>query len=111
MQSQNMIFEPDMSFGAKFIEQIDKTIAAVSEDDLKTGAKEFVKMYLIVKLKKTQMQLDRVYSQLSLNPDGVEIGPMINRLEGIRKELAMKMLLMKFLLKNMTRLMARFIIF
>ncbi len=90
VQSQNMIFEPDMSFGAKFIEQIDKTIAAVSEDDLKTGAKEFVKMYLIVKLKKTQMQLDRVYSQLSLNPDGVEIGPMINRLEGIRKELAMK---------------------
>lgn len=90
VQSKAMIFEPDMSFGAKFIEQIDKTIEALTVDDLKTGAKEFVKMYLIVKLKKTQMQMDRVYSQLSLNPDGVEIGPMINRLEGIRKELSMK---------------------
>lgn len=89
-RSEAMIFEPDMSFGKKFIEQIDKTISAINGDDLSTAAKEFVKMYLIVKLKKAQMQLNSVYSQLSLNPDSVEIGPMINRLEFIRKELAKK---------------------
>ncbi len=89
-KSGAMIFEPDMSFGQKFIEQIDKTIGGVESGDLQTAAKEFVKMYLIVKLKKTHMQLNSIYSQLSLNPESVEIESMIKRIELIRVELAKK---------------------
>lgn len=88
--ASTMVFEPDLSFGRKFIAQIDKTIDDLMAGDNQLAAKEFLKMYLIVKIKKAHVRLNSFYRDISVNPETLQAGPAINRLIHIREELEKK---------------------
>lgn len=61
-------FEPNLSFGVKFVERTNIVKTALSENRNEDAGKEFVKMYLIAKLAMVNSKLQDIYKRLSLNP-------------------------------------------
>jgi len=67
--ASDLMYEPYLSFGKKFSEQIGNVIAALENGDTEKAGAEFVKVFLITKLVESHNDLQGVYEDLSLQPD------------------------------------------
>lgn len=76
-------FQPNLAFIEKIIEQTDKVIALLSNQQDEEAKVEFVKIYLIAKIKRTQSELNDVHKMISLY-DAVSLK---NELERIYQDL------------------------
>lgn len=83
-----MQFEPNLTFGRKFVEQIDKVAAAIESGDQENAAREFVELYAIVKLKWAHTEIQKVYRRLSIDgekEDPKKIHDDIQKIQDILK--------------------------
>lgn len=70
-QAQKMTFEPLLSFGEKFIQHIDATIAALRSGDQLLAATEFTKMYVLTKVVRSMESLKATYERIALSPETI----------------------------------------
>jgi len=84
----HLVFEPYLSFGEKFTEQINKVIAALGDNDIPRAATEFIKVYLITKLVETHNDLQKVYEDLSLYSDKLHPETLLSEIKAINGRLS-----------------------
>lgn len=85
-----MQFEPNLTFGRKFVEQIDKVVVALENGDQENGAREFVELYAIVKLKWAHTEIQKVYRRLSVDAEKEDPKKVLNDLQKIQDVLKLK---------------------
>ena len=88
-------FQPHLSFGEKFIEQIDAAITALEGDDHDLAAKEFLKMYLIAKIERAYTQIKQTQRKLSLEPDTIDHNELKDELQAFHVEMEKHMVAAK----------------
>lgn len=82
-ESAELRFEPYLSFGRKFIAQIDIVKAALQENNFDAAAREFVKLYLITKI-------DRAYEEIAAIHLKISAYPHLIQPEGLQAEIEAK---------------------
>lgn len=68
-EAAQLLFEPYLSFGRKFIAQIDIVIGALHENNFEMAAREFLKLYLITKIDKAYEEIAEIHLRISAYPD------------------------------------------
>lgn len=81
-------FEPFATFGWKWGEQIDITVAALRENQNEAVAKEFTKIYLLAKVFRCWMELQEMYTDISVNPEKVDARQLLERMQKINDKLS-----------------------
>lgn len=67
-------FEPNLSFGSKFIDQINKVETALmagGTENRKLAAKQFLKLYLLAKMKRAHAEIEDIYTSLSVEAEKI----------------------------------------
>jgi hypothetical protein len=85
-----MQFEPNLSFGRKFVDQIDKILAAIEGGDQTLAAREFVELYAIVKLKSAHSEVQKIYRRISLSGEVEDPKKIFDELQKIQDTLKVK---------------------
>lgn len=91
-EAEKLKYEPHLAMAEKFTAQIDKVIRALEDSDLNLAKREFVKIYLIVKIARTTHDLQRVYERITLDPESVNIDPLAETLKKQKDTLSKKVL-------------------
>lgn len=90
VECAKMQFEPNLTFGGKFVEQIDKVVAALESGDQENAAREFVELYAIVKLKWAHTEVQKIYRRLSVEGEKEDPKKVHDDLQKIQDTLKVK---------------------
>ncbi len=87
-EAEKLRFEPMLSFAVKFISQIDAVVAALGNDNFDVAAREFVKVYLVAKLARSQKDLTEFYKKISLDAGNLDPNTLVADLQVVNDNLA-----------------------
>ncbi len=85
--SDQQKYEPFLSFGRKFSAQLEKAHAALQNDDRRTAAHEFTKVYLVAKMERAYKEIQSAYSKISLQGDTTDPVTLYAEIKSIHSRL------------------------